>query len=391
MSTMLEQMKKRMEERKPSFEKDLSVFPFWNLKLGATSTVRLLPYNDPYTEAFWAEKMMVPMAFTDPADDTKVLRFMAPCREMYDRSERCPILRPVRDLYNEAKDLKNAGHSKECERLERIASAHWKKYTFYYQGFVIKPGFTEEETPENPIRVFPFQKKLHGVVYESIFENEADPFEKLPTGEFTLEDVAAVVEGEADEDILAKFEGHNFVIKKGKQGDYNDWVTGSGWASNSKVSLTDEQIAALHQYGYHDLTKRLPDRPSDEQYEVLVEMVQVSIGRLLTGENGYWNKEWEEVGFKPFRRKGENDGGDGGNASDGAESSSKPKTTGAAKSTESALEKLRKNRGKKAEPETDASDDSSQEGEAEEGSAKTKNEEVAARIRAKLEQQRKSA
>jgi len=302
MSTMLERMRERVKQRTPQFEKDYSIYPFWNLKFGASSTLRFLPYNDAYTGAFWAERVLLPMQFTDPDDPAKVIKFLAPCREMYDHANKCPVLGPVRDLYSEEKELRNSGNTKEADKLKKIAGFHWKKPTYYYQGFVIKSGMTEEETPENPIRVFPLNKKLHQKIFSDVFENEEDPYETLPCGEFTEDDITALLgDGEVDMDI---FNGFNFILKKQQQGEYADWTTSSTWAK-SPTPLTDEQLAALAEHKFHDLTKRLPDRPSDEQYEILVEMMNVSLQRQITGENGVWNPEWEEAGFKPLRQRGD--------------------------------------------------------------------------------------
>lgn len=378
MTTMLETMRKKLKEREPSFERDNAVYPFWNLSYGQSATVRFLPYNDPFTCAFWAERILIPMTFSDPQDSNKVWKFRAPCREMYDRSEKCPVLAPVRALYAEEKDLRNTGQTQDADKLKRIAGAHWKKPTYYYQGFVIKSGINEDDTPENLIRVFPINKMLHKKIAESIFSNEEDPFDKLPTGEFTVDDVKALLD---DENVdMDKFEGHNFIIKKMQRGDYADWTTGSNWASKLTV-LDDEYIAAIAEYGFHDLTKRLPDRPSDEQYEVLAEMMQVSIDRMLHGENGAWQKEWEEAGFKPEKPRSSNNEGDNETSDSGSSSASSTKK----KSASDALERIKKARGKKVEAEQVEAEDETEtntQSENEDSTpAATKVQDLAARIR----------
>jgi len=345
MTSMLERMRERVKARAPQFEKDYSVYAFWNLKFGGSSTLRLLPFNDPYTGAFWAEKVMLPMQFSDPDDPTKVIKFMAPCREMYDHANKCPILAPVRDLYSEEKELRNTGNTKEADKLKKIAGFHWKKPTYYYQGFVNKSGMTEDETPENSVRVFPFNKKIHQMIFNSIFENDEDPFETLPCGEFTMEDIQALLgDGEVDMDI---FNGFNFIVKKVQQGDYADWTSSSAWSKNQSP-LTDEQLAALAEHGLHDLTKRLPDRPSDENYDVLTEMMNLSIQRQVTGENGVWNPEWEALGFKPLRQRGKSDDKPASSKTAKSESDDDEGTT-AGTGTGSALERLKKARGKGTE------------------------------------------
>ena len=358
-SDMLERMRARVKERQPTFERDYSIYPFWNLKFGGSSTLRLLPYSDAYTGAFWAEKVLLPMQFSDADDPSKVIKFLAPCREMYEHAVKCPVLGPVRDLYAEEKELRNSGKGKEADKLKKIAGFHWKKPTFYYQGFVVKGGMTEEETPENPIRVYPFNKMIHKMIFNSIFEAEEDPFEALPCGEFTVEDVQAILgDGEVDMD---KFLGHNFIVKKGQRGEYADWTSDSGW-SKTQTRLTDEQLAAIAEYGLHDLTKRMPDRPSDENYDVLVEMMNISIQRQVTGENGGWNKEWEELGFKPLRQRGQKDGDKPvASASGGDNEVSSGGTEAAGSGASNALDRLKAARGKAAAAPAeavDASDDS---------------------------------
>jgi hypothetical protein len=346
MTTMLERMRARVQERAPQFEKDYSIYAFWNLKFGGSSTLRLLPFNDPYTGGFWTEKVMLPMQFTDHNDPEKVVKFMAPCREMYDHANKCPILVPVRELYDEEKELRNSGNTKEADKLKKIAGFHWKKPTFYYQGFVNKSGMAEEETPENPIRVFPFNKKIHQIIYNSIFHSDEDPYETLPCGEFTQEDVEALL-GDGDVD-MSIFDGYNFIVKKLQQDKWADWTTGSNW-SKSQSPLTDEQLAAIAEYKLHDLTKRLPDRPSEEQYEVLAEMMTLSVNRQLTGEVAVWNTEWEALGFKPFRQRGEKS-----ESEDSQKKSSAPASTEEGAGAGSALDRLKAARGKTTEaPVTD--------------------------------------
>jgi hypothetical protein len=350
--SMLAKMKARMAARTPTYQKDYSIYPFWNMKFGSSAAIRLLPYNDPYTGAFWAERIFVPMQFSDPNDASKVFTFKAPCREMYDQSAKCPILASVRALYGEEKELRAEGDAKGADKLKKIAGFHWKKPTYYYQGFVVKNSLTEEEVPEQPIRVFPFNKQLHQKIYNSIFDSTDDGFETLPTGEFTEDDVKSILgDGDVDMDI---FKGYNFIIKKSQQGEHANWTNDSQW-SRSLTSLDEEQLTAIAEHGFWDLTKRLPDRPSDEQYDMLSEMMDISIQRMRTGENGVWRPEWEEAGFKPFRPRDSNSNNAG---------NTPPATTGTTESQSSdsgasgALGRLKAARGKaSAEAPVDAGTD----------------------------------
>ena len=332
----------------------------------------------------------------DPEDEDKLIRFEAPCYEMYGKDHKCPILQPVRDLYKEVEALKNAGDTQGAERLKKIAGQHWIKPIFYYQGFVIKPGMNEDEVPENPIRVFPMLKQVHQVIFSKLMSEEEDGFDRLPTGEFTIEDVNTLLHGDVPEDeiehFIKKFDGINFILKKSKQGDHANYQT-SSWAMQP-TPLTDEQLEALDKYKLHDLRERLPKQPTDEQYEIMTEMVEVSIGRLMGNDDGYWRKEWKEAGMEPKRERG-SVSKDKPASSARASSASKLRSQ-LAKATNEAEEqpeaeddapnassktmaKILKNRGAKAKAETPDADSTAK-------TAPTKSD-LAARIRGGLKKQ----
>jgi hypothetical protein len=312
------EMRARLAAKKNQFQKDDSIYAFWNMPYNSNSTLRLLPWVDPVTGMIWTEKQLLPMTFIDPQDNSKTITFKAPCREMYDPSTKCPVADLVRAVYNECKELKNAGRTKEEEVLSKIASKHWKDFTYYYQGFVNKSGFQEENLPENPIRRFPFTKQIQGRVTSQMFD-ETDPFDVLPTGQFEMDDLKLLMSGdemsEADaEALLAKFEGYDLLLKKTQKPgtDFAEW-TNTAFVK-AKTSLTDEQLEALDKYGFHDLRKALPEQPSDEAYDVLCEMMEISLAYARGEGDGLWNTDWEAAGFKPFRPKAK---GEKGEDSDG--------------------------------------------------------------------------
>lgn len=309
-SKKLEALRKRLKEKKSTgFTSDKASFPFWNLKIGGHAIVRLLPFDDEVSASFWTEKKMIPMEFIDPNDDSKLLRIQAPCMEMYDAGERCPILAAVRQLYKDAKKKEEEGDTTGAKRLKKAAGKHWLKFQAFYQGFVIKAGFTEdaEELPENPIRVFPFRKQIHQVISESLEDDSID-FDMIPTGEWEQDEIKALMAGELDDEtaqmVLDNSNGYNFVIRSKKQDDWANYSS-SSWELQKEAPLTDEQLEAIATYGLHDLRERLPKRPTEDQIEVYKEMLEVSIGRLLGTDDGYWNPEWEEAGIKPWRPKGD--------------------------------------------------------------------------------------
>lgn len=319
MTSMIERMRAAQKARQQSFETDHSIFIHWKIPMNGSCVLRYIPFEDTRSEGFWTERKMIPVSFLDPKDDSKLVRYQIPCLEMYipHGSGYCPALAPVRDLYSEAKELKNSGNKAESDRLNGIAGAHWINFTAYYQGWVVTPGYDEENTPENPIRIFPLSKQIHNVIYKSIFDNQVEPFKVLPTGEYTVDDVKLAMNlpedyPEADfERLVDKFNGYNFVIQRTETGEAdkkkNKWDgANTGW-SRERHPLSEAQLESISKYGLHDLRKRLPERPSDAQYEVMTEMVKVSIGRLMGTDDGYWNPEWEDVGIKPYKNRGDKD------------------------------------------------------------------------------------
>lgn len=331
-SKKMEALRKRLAEKKNSgFTKDKAIFPFWNLKEGNFSNVRLLPFDDEVSASFWTEKKMIPMEFIDPTDDSKLLRIQAPCMEMYDASERCPILAPVRQLYKDAKEKEGEGDTTGAKRDKKAAGKHWLKFSAYYQGFVNKAGFTEEEEdlPENPIRVFPFRKQIHKVISESL-EDESIAFDAIPTGEWEAEDIKALMASDLDDEtaqlVLDNTNGYDFIVRSKKIDDWANYSS-SSWDLQRPSLLSDEQLEAIAQYGLHDLRALLPTKPTEEQIEVYLEMIEVSIGRMLGTDDGYWNPEWEKAGIKPWKPKSASSDDDGG-----TDSGDKPAPSASARS-----------------------------------------------------------
>ncbi len=413
-SKKLEALRKRLAEKKNTgFSNDKATFPFWDLKIGGHSIVRLLPFDDEVSASFWVEKKMIPMEFIDPKDDSKLMRFQAPCMEMYDTSERCPILAPVRQMYQDAKDKKEEGNTTDAKRLKKVAGKHWLKFASFYQGFVIKAGFTEEaeDIPENPIRVFPFRKQIHQVISESL-QDDSIGFDIIPTGEWEVDEIKALMNEELDDEtsqmVLEQTDGYNFVVRSKKLDDWANYSS-SSWDLKNQAPLTDEQLTAIAEYGLHDLRARLPKRPTEDQIEVYQEMIEVSLGRLLGTDDGYWNPEWEKAGIKPWRQKSKSsddtdtDAGDASDTETSARSTAgsklanrirkqvsksddtddkEDKPTGKGKST---LESLKKRGAAKASKEVEVEAEAESDPDADAApTGNTGNADLAARIKARL-------
>ena len=412
-SKKLEALRKRLADKKSSgFTKDKATFPFWNLKVGGFSNVRLLPFDDDVSASFWTEKKMIPMEFIDPNDDSKLLRIQAPCMEMYDAGERCPILAPVRQLYKDAKEKEDEGDTTGAKRCKKAAGKHWIKFAAYYQGFVNKAGFTEEEEdiPENPIRVFPFRKQIHKVISESLEDDSID-FDMIPTGEWEPDDIKALMAGELDDEtaemVLEHTNGYNFVVRSKKIDEWANYSS-SSWDLQKQAPLTDEQLDAIATHGLHNLRDRLPTKPTEEQIDVYLEMIEVSIGRLLGTDDGYWNPEWEKAGIKPWKPKSGNSDEDGKDSDKDATPSTSARSnagsklaerirnqTAAADTTDDAgdaepeqkktkLSALKNRRAKAAAEEPAAEEPAAEEPAAD--SSGTANSDLAAKIKARLSQ-----
>jgi len=298
---MVIDVRKYREEtaKKTTFVKDNSVFPFWNLKKGKNAEIQLIPWLDPVTHKFFTVKKLVPMKFVDPEDDSAFVYVNAPTIEMYELNVKCETLKPVRALYKEAEVLSKSGQSKQGEIVKKIAGEHWIKPTYYYQGFVNKSDFREDEEniPENPIRVFPFKKQAHTPIETAL--EKGDYGDSTPMGSYEVEDIKAYFDGSFPADMMSAFDCAEFRISVTAQGDYNNYSSSQFLPRMHR--MPDEQLALILEYGMHDLRARLPERPSDEQFVIYAEMMKVSLDRAFGRDEGRWNPEWEEAGIKAWR------------------------------------------------------------------------------------------
>lgn len=279
-------------------KQDPNIYPFWNVARNETAVVRILPWIDPvFGDRFYAERKTINMKFTDSENDSKEVVFRAPCMEMYG-PDLCPILKHTRELYKMEKSLRSENDLVQADKVKDVASAHWVKPKFYYQGFVQKDPIGGP-APENPIRIFVYTKEIHQKMENDRANVEMFGENFAPYGIFTEDDLAEYFGGRRDPEFLNYFNGNDFLITKTERGGYDAYNTSGFKAVSSR--LTDEQFRALETYGFHNLRDKLPQQPTTEQVEVLSEMMQVSIARALGEDEGMWNPEWEKAGFKPWR------------------------------------------------------------------------------------------
>lgn len=238
---------------------DGAVFPFWDVKVGSSVGLRFLPDKNQNNPFMWMEKQTFRWSFADPKNPQAKVNVTLPCREMYDGPKSCPIVNELRPMYN-------TGNERDAE----AARPFWPKKVYIYQGFVRSSQIQEESVPENPIRIFMVNKKVHTKIKESILSNDPQTAFQISPDDFER--------------------GRDFVVKKTKQGKYDNYDQ-SQWAF-AETPLTEDELASIEKYGLWDLATRLPKRPSDEAFAVMLEMFHAA----QAGEA--WNSAWERH-FKP--------------------------------------------------------------------------------------------
>jgi len=217
---------------------DNSIYPFWNLKEGQEASLRFLPDGNQDNTFFWAERAMIKLPFAGVKGQTesKPAIVQVPCMEMY--GESCPILNEVRAWFKDPS-------------LEDMGRKYWKKRSYIFQGFVVEDGLKEEQRPENPIRRFIIGPQIFTSIRAALVDPE---LEDLPTD---------------------YFHGIDYRMKKGSKGGYADYST-SSWARRERP-LSDEEQAAIKQYGLFNLNDYLPKKPSEVEVKVMKEMFEASV------------------------------------------------------------------------------------------------------------------
>lgn len=353
-------MQKSIKEKAPGGTGSEIWSPMGDMKQGDTASVRLLPFEDEMTGGFWTVQKMISLSFVNPDNDEEEWKVYVPCLEMYESDVKCPVADQARALFKEADELKDSGQTKESKAITDVALAHWIRYAYYFQGFVVSGG--KDGLDSNTLTPIKFPKSMYTMIHSSIMDEDTQ-FEALPTGEFSFEDTVSFVEGEIPDEMdeaefLELFNGRNYTVKKTEKGGFNNYES-SRW-DLKETMLEDEQIAAIAESGFIDLRKYLPKRPTEEQYEAYTDMAAVSIERALGQGEGYWNPVWEEeFGIKPIKPKEANEGSSGGSKSGGSlkdRLKSRKKDTESSGEVSDARSKLKASRGAKSD-DNDAGND----------------------------------
>jgi len=128
---------------------------------------------------------------------------------------------------------------------------YWKKKSYLFQGFVRENPLTDDQPPTNPIRRFIISPQIFNLIKAALMDPE---LENLPTD----------YQG-----------GLDFTVSKTSKGGYADYST-SKW-SRKESALTQDEAAAIEQYGLYNLSEFLPKKPSDVELKVIKEMFEASV------------------------------------------------------------------------------------------------------------------
>lgn len=218
---------------------DNASFPFWNIPVGSTATIRFLPDADPDNILFWRERQIIKLPFQGVVGGeyptSKQVEVQVPCIDMFGMN--CPIIAHIRPWWKEP-------------GKEDLARTYYKKRSFIFQGFVVNSSL-EETAPENPIRRFVLNKSIYDIVEKSLMDPE---FEDAPT------DYA---------------NGVDFKINKTQQGQYASYTT-SNWARRPR-SLSESELIAIEQHGLFNLKDYLGRVPDQDEIDAIVQMFHDSL------------------------------------------------------------------------------------------------------------------
>ncbi len=249
-------------------------YRYKSMPYGASCTIRFLPASSEVADNdvqpdFWTPKKVVRLRFDNPEQDGSEVVLAIPAMQMYTgcKTEHDLVLKQPKALFVEAEKLRKQGKEEEAKQVQAKGSYHWTRGECIAQAFVIRSGFIENDPPENPIRLVELGKQVMNVINATI--NSDDPDVKLEYWP---------CHGK---------KGTNFVIKKTQSGEYPKYDAGSCF-SRQISEWTQEQKAAFEKYGLWRLEDFLPPQPTDAEYEMLAEIVRLSIA----GER-VWNPDWE--------------------------------------------------------------------------------------------------
>lgn len=202
-------------------------YPFWNMKVGEQAIVRFLPDKaEDNPMGFVVEKLMHTLEINGEKKSV-------PCLKMY--GDDCPICKTSSAFYKEKDNING--------------KKYWRKKQHIAQAIIVEdPLPADDDTGENhegKIRFLALGYQLFNVIKET-FEG-----------------------GELDELPYAYENGCDFIIKKTKQGEYENYSIGSKFSRKTR-DLDEDEIAIVTEE-LTDLSSLLPAKPELEKVESMLE------------------------------------------------------------------------------------------------------------------------
>lgn len=209
-------------------------YPFWNMKVDETATIRFLPDLNTSNPKFTIEKLMHNLTINN--ENRKV-----PCLKMYDPHAECPICKVSQAFYRE--EGKTSVRGKQ----------YYRKVSHLAQVLVmddpLDPDPDTGETHLGKLRFVTLTFQIANLLKEGL----KDPELEGPVNSFKL--------------------GCNFIIKKTRQstanGEFDNYTNGTKFSRRSSA-LTDEQIAVVEE-GLVDLSTLLPPKPDMAEVELMLQ------------------------------------------------------------------------------------------------------------------------
>lgn len=215
---------KSQKDKKSNF-KNGDTYPFWDIKLEDSAIIRILPDgNTENPDMFFIDKLE---HFLPINGKNKKI----PCIWMY--GEKCPICELSQKFY------------KAGDKIQ--GKLYWRKKQSLFRAVIIKDPLPADETGETAlgkVKTIQFNFQLMQKIMEQI-SNEDDPLEELPWD---------------------SKKGYNFIIKKMKQGEYDNYVIASGFAGKS-TPIPAEYLDSIELI---DLKTLLPANPGEDTVHALL-------------------------------------------------------------------------------------------------------------------------
>lgn len=237
----IELLKQKLQEEKQKKENGNSggyssdIYPFWQMAVGDTARVRILPdKNEDNPFMFYSDRLEHKISIN--GEDKRI-----PCRQMH--GEDCPICDLSRKYYKEeGKESKNG------------------KYYYRNKTSLVRLLVIDDPLPPN---------KDTGETYEGKVLNSQFGYQ-------LMEKIKEQISSEELGDFTDFNDGYDFIIKKTPQGQYGTYTVGSGFARKptaidedvqSSIELIDLETLLPKDLGYEKVHNMLSAHLSGEDYE----------------------------------------------------------------------------------------------------------------------------